>query len=212
MKKINLIFLFLFTGCATYHFGTGDRTLPGGYDRVAVPMFVNKTHEVGIETYFTENLRTEFDRGTGAHLTNSVDAQLVLEGTIVAVTYAPIVQINNTSTQLVTPALRLIPAQAGTIIPNPLPGASVLNKQYEVVVTVHVDARKNSDNSILWNRDFTYQRPYLAPLLGTPMLANGTPGINSASPLYNQESRNETIADLSHDMMAEAHDVLIENF
>jgi hypothetical protein len=216
--RIFIFSLIVVMGCATYHFGKGARALPGGYDRVSVPMFVNKTQEVGIEPYFTEALRTEFERSKAAHVTSQVDAQLVIEGTIISVAYTPTIQINSQSTGLISPTGHQFygpppgPTAAPVLQPNTLPYTAVLNTQYQVVVTVRMNARKNSDHSILWTSDFTSQRQYLAPLLGLPALANGTPGINTAAPLYNQSSRVETIRLLARDMMSEAHDRITENF
>lgn len=212
-----MISLIVLAGCATYHFGKGARALPGGYDRVSVPMFVNRTQEVGIEPYFTEALRTEFERSQAAHVTSEVDAQLVIEGTIISVIYTPTIQINYQSTGLISPTGHQfpgapLPGATPALQTNTLPYTAVLNSQYQVVVTVRLNARKNSDHSILWTSDFVSQRQYLAPLLGLPSLPNGTPGLNTAAPLYNQTSRVETIALLAHDMMSEAHDRITENF
>jgi hypothetical protein len=200
--KTLLLLTLALSGCSTYHFGKGGRALPGGYDRVAIPMFVNKTQEVGIEPYFTEALRTEFERSNAATVTNKIDAQLILEGTIMTVTYSPSIQINSTSTGLITPPGHQISVPVPTTVngvttnvytpqTNPLPANDVLSTQYQVVVTLKLIARKNSDNTVLWSSDFSTQRQYLGPLLGTPTLADGTPGINTASPLY--INRPETI-------------------
>jgi hypothetical protein len=215
--RIFIFTLLILAGCATYHFGKGARALPGGYDRVSVPMFSNKTQEVGIEPYFTEALRTEFERSRAAHVTSQVDAQLVLEGTILSVAYTPTIILNVQSTGLISPVGHQIlgapqPGATPALQTNTLPSTAVLNSQYQVVVTVRINARKNSDHSILWTSDFVSQRQYLAPLLGLPALANGTPALNTASPLYNQASRVETISLLAKDMMAEAHDRITENF
>ena len=176
---------------------------------MAVPMFVNRTQEVGIEPYFTSALRTEFERSKTAVVTSRVDAQLVLEGTITSVTYTPTIQIKNSSTSLIEPPSHQIavPVPGGTpaLQKNPLPNTTVLNTQYQVVVAIKLVARKNSDQTILWASDFSSQSTYLAPLLGTPV-------INTAAPLYNQNSRVETIAKIAGDMMSEAHDRLTENF
>src|SRR5262245_23757519 len=75
--------------CSHYQFGNAGRALPGGYDRVAVPVFANKSKDVGIETYFTDALRTQFERSRLAKVTSAADAQMVLEGTIKSVQYLP---------------------------------------------------------------------------------------------------------------------------
>jgi hypothetical protein len=212
MKLALLTILIITTACGSYQFGKGTRTIPGGYDRVAVPMFVNKTKEVGIEPYFTEGLRTEFERGHTASVTSVADAQLIIEGIITGVIYTPTIQLNSQSTGLTAPPSHLFTIPVPGATPpafaqqtNPLPSTAVLNTQYQIVVTVKIIARKTSDQTILWTSDFTSQRQYLAPLLGTPV-------INTAAPLYNQNSRTEVIATLAHDMMTEAHDRLTENF
>ncbi len=208
--KLTLIVVFMITAaCGTYQFGKGLRTIPGGYDRVAVPMFVNKTKEVGIEPYFTEGLRTEFERSHTAAVTSLADAQLIIEGIITNVTYTPTIQLSGQSTGLTAPSSHLfvVPVPNGTPAQqtNPLPSTAVLNTQYQIMVNVKIIARKTSDQTVLWTSDFTSQRQYLAPLLGTPV-------INTAAPLYNQNSRIEVITTLAHDMMVEAHDRLTENF
>jgi hypothetical protein len=223
MKNIWAVVLIFLSACATYHFGKGARVLPGGYDRVAIPMFSNKTHEVGIEPYFTEALRLEFERSHLATVTSVVDAQLIIEGTIISVTYAPGAPITSQATGLLTPVQLLgayqNPPPGGTPLPapqvpqiNPLPVNSVLNSQYTVVVTVRLNARKASDHTVMWSSDFTGQRVYLSPLLGTPTLGDGTPATDTASPLYNQVSRTDTAAKIARDMMSEAHDRITENF
>src|ERR1700677_2748110 len=113
MKLALLVFLMvtpvvITAACGSYQFGKGARTIPGGYDRVAVPMFVNKTKEIGIEPYFTESLRTEFERSHVASVTSVADAQLVIEGVITSVTYTPTIQLNSQSTGLTAPPSHLI--------------------------------------------------------------------------------------------------------
>jgi lipopolysaccharide assembly LptE-like protein len=218
MKLILSAILIFSTACATYHFGKGARALPGGYDRVSVPMFANKTQEVGVEPYFTEALRLEFERSHIASVTSEVDSQLVLEGIIESITYLQSNPITSQSTTLITPHPFSVPQQVspGVVQPvpvtNPLPNYASIYAQYVVQVKILLNARKNSDHSILWSSEFVSSRPYNAPLLGTPALANGTPGLNTASPLYNQVSRVDTVSKLARDMMSEAHDRLTENF
>jgi hypothetical protein len=221
--------LLYIAGCAHYRFGQLDRALPGGYDRVAIPMFVNDTHEVGVESYFTQALRTEFERSRLARVTSKADAQVILEGTIKSVDFVPGVFVSGgTNTEeLTTPN----PAPTPTIIPGPtptpnpitgiaptatpipplpknsLPANTTLSKQYTASILVHIIARKVADNTILWTGDFTNSRVYLAPLIGDPRN-----GLNSANSIYNQSSRSLTAAALAKDMMSEAHDRITENF
>jgi len=231
----------LSVGCSHYTLGRGKRILPGGYDRLAVPMFNNKTQEVGIEKYFTEYLRTEFERSRIAHITSTNDAQVIVEGTIVSVTYGVTSQILPGSSDMQTPnpisprtgkpyprdattglpvcddpTAVTCPGGVGTALPagnlNPLPNTAVLTKQYSVTTFVHIEVKKVADQTVMWRSDFSASRQYLGPLLGTPTLQDGTPGINSSNALYNQSSRDITIGNMARDMMSEAHDRLTENF
>jgi hypothetical protein len=195
--------ILVLSGCASYHFGQYKRALPGGYDRVAIPLFLNKTQEAGIETHFTESLRMEFERSRLARVTSKNDAQVILEGTITATSYTGGVSItggDQSSKEIRTP----YPVD-GAANTNPLPQGTFLNKEYYTTVTVRLVARKVSDNSVLWEGDFSSQRQFFAPLIGTP-------GINTANPLYMNTSRQETVARIAKDLMSEAHDRLTENF
>src|ERR1035437_6307494 len=68
-------------GCASYHFGHYNRAVPGGYDRVAIPMFENITQEVSVETYFAEDLHREFERSLFFKVTAKNHAQPLLPAT-----------------------------------------------------------------------------------------------------------------------------------
>lgn len=191
-------------GCSSYQFGQHKRALPGGYDRIAIPTFSNKTQEVGIETYFTEFLRMEFERSGLAKVTSKNDAQVVLEGVVTSTAFVGGVAITGgdaESKEIRTPTR--IPGAPDN--PNPLPKGTLLNKEYYSTVVVHIVARKVSDSSVLWEGDFTSQRQFFAPLIGLP-------GLNTANPLYINTARQDTVARIAKDLMSEAHDRLTENF
>ncbi len=202
--KISIFFFLIVmtTGCAKYQFGQGERVFPGGYDRIAIPMFANKTSEVGAETYFTEALRVEFERSHLASVTSKADAQVILEGNIDSITFSPRVQVTAAGKDLSSPRP---PRSSNPDNRNPLPQGTVLNKEYVVTVTVAVVARKVADSQELWSGSFNGQKIYAAPLLGTP-------GISNSSPIYSQNYRVQTIAGLAREMMSEAHDRMTENF
>ena len=177
-------------------------------------MFTNETHEVGIEAFFTQNLRTEFERSRLAQLTSKADAQVILEGTILTLSFVPSVTIDSQSqTELVGPQSRQAPypvVPGGSPLPvngNPLPHGTVLSKLYTANLTVKIIARKVSDSSILWQGNFSGSRVYQAPLVGDPRN-----GLNSMNAIYNQSSRQLTVAAIAKDMMSEAHDRITENF
>jgi hypothetical protein len=155
---------------------------------VAIPMFTNKSDEVGIETYFTNALRREFERSKVARLTNKDHAPVTLEGNIRSVEFSPTVQV-----------------LAGQALGTTLPGNTVLNTEYRVVLTAQLRLRRNSDQRVIWEQEFQRERVYTAPQIGADF-------INSADALYNQSSRLQTVAKLPDEMMEEAHDCLTENF
>jgi hypothetical protein len=209
MLKVLMLFILIFLqmSCGHYQFGQLDRALPGGYDRVAIPMFINDTQEVNLESYFTKALREEFERSKLARVTTKADAQVILEGRVRDATFIPQVQVTQSNTELTTPN----PAQnldgTKSTTNNPLPSNTYLSKQYTVAVDVSIILRKVADNSILWRGSFTNSRVYLAPLVGNPRN-----GLNSVNAIYNQSSRQLTVSAMAKDLMSEAHDRMTENF
>jgi hypothetical protein len=200
--KFALILLLVTSsfGCASYHLGHYKRALPGGYDRVAIPVFQNKTEEVGIETFFTKSLRTEFERSHLATVTSKNDAQVIIEGVITKSEFVGGAPTNRDDTAgLQTPNV-LDPNY-----PNPLPVGTTLNRSYSSNLVIKIFARKVADNSVLWQGEFTSSRSYNAPLIGSPQFA-------FSNPIYNQSSRISTVEQQAKDLMAEAHDRLTENF
>lgn len=172
--------------CA-YRFGDRGRALPGGYTQVAIPVFMNKSNEVSIETFFTNSLRREFERSGVAKLSAKDDAPVVLEGEIMSVQFTPSAQVKN-------PALGFT-----------LPLNAILNTEYRVVVVAKLKLRRKSDQRIMWEQSFNRERVYSAPQIGAEF-------INSANALYNQSSRLQTISTLADEIMEEAHDALTETF
>ncbi|MDZ4677931.1 MAG: LPS assembly lipoprotein LptE [Oligoflexia bacterium] len=207
MKHVSFLIsiLITMTACSSYQFGNARRAMPGGYDRVSVPMFINKTHEVGIESYFTESLRTEFERSKIAKITPKNDAQVILEGVVMSVSFTPGLPVSAQSRETEQPAIVAPDTKDSRGRSNPLPVNTILSKEYSTVVTVKVVAKKVSDNSILWEGTFNGQGAYLGPLIGTP-------GLNASDAIYNQNSRQSTVSRIAKDMMSEAHDRLTENF
>ncbi|MCC6277631.1 MAG: hypothetical protein IT289_06935 [Oligoflexia bacterium] len=198
-----IVVLMLTSACSSYQFGHGSRVLPGGYDRVAIPVFVNKTHETGVETYFSESLRVEFETSRLAKVTSKSEAQVILEGAITSVSFSPSIPFDSSTKELVGPSSRF--PDDRTQNENTMPQFTVLSKEYITRVEVRITARKVSDNKVLWQGDFTGQRTYQAPLLGNP-------SVNDSNSIYNQRSRQDTVARLAAEMMSEAHDRITENF
>lgn len=186
MRSI-VIFCLLLTGCA-YRWGDSNRNLPGGYDRVAIPMFSNKTQYVGLEPYFTNSLVREFERSKVARVISEASAPATIEGSVEKVEVLPSAQVKSGDSKTIA-----------------LPDNTVLTTTYRVLVTTRLKLKRNSDNKIIWDQKVENERVYSAPVIGPQY-------VNSANANYNQSAREQSIADLAQDMMSEAHDRITENF
>lgn len=174
-------------GCA-YRAGFTERRLPGGYDLLAVPVFANATPTTGTEVYFTNAMIRELARSGVVRVTERSSAQATLEGEVQNITFAPVSQI------------KFEPGDAS----NFLPPGTVLTTAYRVQVVTRVQLRRNSDQSVLWANTFVGERTYSAPLIGTT-------GLTSANALYNHSARYQAVELLAQDLMAQAHDRLLES-
>ncbi len=184
-----LVLALVLSSCA-YHVGDSDRQIPGGYRTVAIPVFKNKTLEAGIETYFTNALVREFERGRVGRVTSVNDAQTTLEGSIDSVNYGVSTQVEAGK-------------EAGKAAF--LPPHTLLNTEYRIFLVATLRLRRNSDQKVLWESSFNGERSYLAPQIGSE-------GINSANAVYNQSARYQNIQAMATDLMNEAHNRITENF
>ena len=182
-----LVGLFLCLCSCSYRLGTLDRTLPGGYDLVSVPVFSNKTSETGFEVYFTNSLIQQFQRSQVAKVVSPAQSQVTLVGSIEKI--------------LITPTAQVTTASSNTLLPE----QTVLTTNYRMVVNVTIEIQRNSDRKILWSGNFQNEVNYSAPQVTLS-------GLNSVDPLYNQSAKEQNITQMSKDMMAEAHDRMTENF
>lgn len=172
-------------GCG-YRFGISDRTLPGGYSQVAIPVFKNKSQDVGVEMYFTNSLIRRFSRSQVARVSDKESSPLVLLGSIEKI---ETVQESVTTNQA-----------------NPrLPDATVLATLYRLRVRANILLKRKSDDRILWEGSFTNERIYYPPQIGSAI-------VNSANATYNHSARMNTLSQLAEEMMTEAHDRITENF
>lgn len=204
-----LLIPFVLTSCAGYQLGSGLRAIPGGYDRIAIPVFENKTIEVGLEPYFTDALRTEFIRNRTARLTSVEDAQVILEGVIVNFGMGPGSQVQQTpgnANENNKDVTSNRPAMHGSST-NPLPFYVDFARTYSVSVSVQIIARRISDNKAIWEGSFSKNTSILAPLLTTY-----TNGISNSGPIYLQSSKHIEVAKMARDMMNQAHDQITEKF
>ena len=178
-----LFFSALASSCA-YRMGLQGRSLPGKYSDLAIPIFKNKTHEVGIEVDFTNALIKEFKRSKVAKIRNQKESAIWLEGTIEGLEYLGIGEVAYT--------------ESGNELYKT--GAA-----YRVLLRANIKLRRRSDRKVIWESGFTEEKVYNAPqVLPEPL--------NSANALYNHSARKISIQSIAKDMMAEVHDRLTENF
>jgi len=183
-----ILALSLLSGCS-YRWGFRERSVPGGYKEVAIPVFKNRSQEVGIESDFTNALVLQFERSQVARVTSQAAAPVRIEGEIVKVT------LLGTGGGLI----------GGKDPNNPLPDSAALWTEYQINVDARITVRRQSDEKILWQGKLSEQKNYEAPRIGEPV-------VNSANATYNDSARRHALAALADEMMSEAHDRITENF
>lgn len=187
MKNFAIYLLFLpillLNGCA-YRFSSQDRRLPGGYDRIAVPMFKNLTQETSVETYFTSAMIEELQRDQFSKVVGKEDAQVILEGELAGIQYV----------------------QGSPLVDDKLKNRKVfLVADYRIYVTVIMKLKRVSDQKLLWNGTFQGEKQYPAPQVTTE-------GLDTANPNYNHSARLQNLKILAKDVMTQAYINLTENF
>jgi hypothetical protein len=180
-----LFALTTIAGCA-YRFSAHDRRLPGGYDRIAVPMFKNFTQETAVETFFTSAMIEEFQRDQFTKVVTKEDAQVILE--------AEIKEIQYTQGALVEHKLK-----------DPKDRTVYLVSDYRIYVTVDMRLKRASDQKLLWQGSFQGEKQYPAPQVTTE-------GLDTANPNYNHSVQLQNIKILAKDVMTQAYTNLTENF
>jgi hypothetical protein len=76
-----LVFFAVFWGCG-YHMAGKETHVPQGISSVAIPTFVNRTFEPGIEIQFTQEFLNEFIHDRRVQVVDRKEADSILEGTI----------------------------------------------------------------------------------------------------------------------------------
>lgn len=179
------------SGCA-YRIGYGQRSLPGGFDRVAVPVFKNKSELVGVEGSFTNSLIRQFSASKVAKVVAKEQAPVWVEGEIVSI---ELIHEGKIDANQLTESENTFG----------LPDNTVLTSQYRVLTTVSLALRRSSDKKVLWTGAVKGERVYPAPQVGLKV-------VNSVDPLYNHNARFDIVEQMSVDMMSEGHDRMTENF
>jgi hypothetical protein len=186
--------MLLTTSCA-YQFGYGERTLPGGYKQVAIPVFANKTGLIGAEAGFTNALRREFARSRVSDVVEQSTAPAFIEGEVTKIDFVHGAQI--------VPNSPIAPGDSLCV--GNFPCYTVLTAEYRVLVEVTVKFKRASDGFVLWDHKFFGERVYTSPQVGLPV-------VNTVNSLYNHSARKEVVELLAKDMMSEAHSRITENF
>ncbi len=183
---ISAVSIFFLSSCA-YRWGTTTRSLPGGYRQVSIPVFKNKTPEVGIEVPLTNALIQEFQKSSITQVINNDKSQVEIIGEVFSLKYDSGGGGEQPSTS------------------NYLPQGTVLAKSYNTTLDVRIRMVRKSDQVELWSGNFRGERSYNAPFVTLS-------GVNSINPLYNLSARRQSIDAISLDLMAEAYDRISENF
>lgn len=177
----------LFSACA-YRLGSPEKKIPGGYTLLAVPVFKNKTQEVGIESYFTQSLIYEIQRSSFASIREKAESQAIVVGEITSVDYISGTEVTKDNKGF-----------------ESLPSEVILVKDYRIFVKVKLTLYRSSDMALLWQGEQTGEKRYPAAVITKQVT-------NTANPLYNQSAKIQNIQLLSKDMMIEAFDKMTENF
>lgn len=179
-----LEFLFLLSGCA-YKLKSSHRHIPGGYERVIVPIFVNRSMEPGIEVGFTNSLIQQVQNSKVARIVEDKLAEVKIQGVIESVTYEP-------------QGKRVASDSAPS-----LPQGAVLASEYRILVKVRVTLSRTSDGQVIWSSPFQGETTYTAPQVTLS-------GVNTVNPLYNLSARRQNIQTLALDLMTEAFNLMTE--
>lgn len=184
--------IFLLTSCA-YKVGQKFRSLPGGYQKLTIPIIKNKSFEPGAEAIFVQALKEEFLRSTVLKVVTANEAQVRLEGEIDSIKNDP------SGSEL---KAEDNPTNTGS---NFLPMGTVLTTSYNLTMTVNLRLVKISTKEVLWQSQFVSTRPYNASRVTVA-------GVNSVNPIYNQSAKKIIIETISADLSNQIHNNLTENF
>lgn len=188
MGFMGILSLVVFSACA-YRFGPHHRQLPGGYQKVFVKLFENKTPEVGIEPDWTNAFSQELARTGVANVTTEANSEIILVGTIHSVDFRAKTAISVPSSTLDSQGKRVDRS---------------MFTEYQTLVTIVLKAVDRQGKE-LWQGQFMGEKNYKAPQLTVH-------GLLTANPLYNQSARRQTIAAIAEEVAFEAVNRMTENF
>lgn len=173
-----MAFMLTMSACA-YRVGSPDRSLPGGYRQVFVPIFKNATMEPGIEVSFTNALIQEFERAKIGRVTPENQAEVLAIGVIEEISYNPSGE-----------------SDAG-------PTGALIATQYQILLRAKLTLIKSSDRSVLWSGTFNGERPYAAPRVATAVVNSVNPLYNLSARQQNIEILATKMMSEAHDRITE---------
>lgn len=124
-------------GCGYHRLGTEPRHLENRRT-LAVPLFVNRSTEIGLESIFANALIANISRSQIARVTNvTSEADVVLEGKIFAVEYSAVAMLSITKSLVRRISIRV------ELILRQKPGGKVLWKENNLIQEDYVIANNN---------------------------------------------------------------------
>lgn len=185
MIKVVLSFGLLLPSCA-YKIGQKFRSLPGGYQKLSIPVFKNKSMEPGAEAILTAALKEEFFRSTVLKVVSDNEAEVRLEGQIDTLKFDSMAIKESDSN-------------------NHLPTGTVLATSYNMTVILTVKLVRTGTSEVLWQSKFTGSRPMNASQVTIA-------GVNSINPIYNQNAKRMVLENVANELGNQIHNNLTENF
>lgn len=140
MKKIvQLLLLALLVGSlysCGYSFRHQQSNLPPDIKTIAIPMFENKTNEVGFEGIITEQMRYQFSNSQILKLASKAEADVVMIGAITYIYSDDVTLTTRTTSQLrrarIAISVRVVRSDNGKVIYN---GSASQNRSYVISPT-----------------------------------------------------------------------------
>ncbi len=137
--KLGSILLFTMSLSCGYWFVSRQDRLPGGGKKVSIPVFQNRTQEIGLENVFTSALRNEFFRSKVIQVVSLDEADSEIQGIITSTSAEPL---------------------AHTEVPLSGRSSKILANEYRAKVDVSITLVRRSDQTILWQRNLSDGRQY----------------------------------------------------
>lgn len=189
---LSLCSIFFLVTCA-YKVGQKFRSLPGGYQKISIPIIKNKSFEPGAEAIFIQALKEEFLRSTVLKVVPDAEAQVRLEGEIESIKNEP------------SDSGKEADANPTATSTNYLPKGTVLTTSYNLSMVINLRLVKVATQEVLWQSQFVSSRPYISSQVTVA-------GINSVNPIYNRSAKKLMIENISLELSNQIHNNLTENF